>query len=228
MCFPIFRGLSHWQRMGVARFVEANNMNNHRLSLLLPVLLVACATDLEPQHNTMQDYEEVDTTTVLDAPSPNPGSFAPEHRFQVARGKYLVELLGCGACHTDGSLEGIPNTDLALAGSDIGIAFANPLGNENPGIVFPPNITPDKDTGIGLWSDKQIARAIRVGIGRHARRRIAVMPWKGYTKMTEEDLTAIVGYLRSISPIHHQVPNEIEPGQKTNESFVYFGVYRSR
>ncbi len=203
-------------------------MNIHRLSLLLPILLVACATESEPQYNPMQDYEQLDVTTVLDAPSPNPGNFAPEHQYQVARGKYLVELLGCGACHTDGALEGVPDTDMALAGSDIGIAFANPLGNKDPGVVFPPNITPDKETGIGLWSDKQIARAIRVGVGRHARRRIAVMPWKGYAKMTEEDLMAIVSYLRSIKPTHHQVPDEVEPGEKASEPFVYFGVYRSR
>jgi len=46
--------------------------------------------------------------------------------------------------------------------------------------------------------------------------------------MTEEDLTAIVSYLRSIEPIHHPVPGEVAPGQKTSDPFVYFGVFRSR
>jgi hypothetical protein len=54
------------------------------------------------------------------------------------------------------------------------------------------------------------------------------MPWQGYTKMTSDDVTAIVSYLRSIDPIEHQVPDEVAPGQKARSPFVYFGVYRSR
>lgn len=199
-----------------------------RLVLFAPLILVACATESEPQYYPLDDYEQLDAATILDAPSPVPGNFAPEHRYQVERGEYLVELLGCGACHTDGALEGAPQIDRALAGSGIGIAFTNPLGGENPGIVFPPNITPDENTGIGLWSDQQMELAIRIGLGRHVGRRIAVMPWQGYTKMSDEDVTAIVSYLRSIEPVRHEVPDEVKPGQTTSHPYIYFGVYRSR
>ncbi len=205
-------------------------MNAYRFALFAPFFLIACATETatETPYNPLQDYEELDATTVLNAPSPTPGNFAPEHRFQVERGKYLVELLGCGSCHTDGALEGVPNFNRSLAGSGIGIAYSSPLGTENPGVIYPPNITPDMETGIGLWSDQEIDRAIRMGLGRHAGRRIAVMPWQGYTKMTNEDVTAIVSYLRSIDPVEYQVPDEVAPGQKATEPYVYFGVYRSR
>ncbi len=203
-------------------------MRLHRLAMFVPLLLVACATDSEPPYDPLEDFEEIDATTILDAPSPVAGNFAPEHQYQVRRGEYLVELLGCGACHTDGALEGAPQIDRALAGSSIGIAFTNPLGTETPGIVFPPNITPDDETGIGSWSDQQIERAVRIGLGRHAGRRIAVMPWQGYTKMTDEDVTAVVSYLRSIEPVRHQVPDEVVPGQTTRHPYIYFGVYRSR
>jgi len=205
-------------------------MNAYRLVLLAPFLLAGCAaeTTTASSYDPLQDYEELDATTVLNAPAPVAGNFAPEHRFQVERGKYLVELLGCGSCHTDGALEGVPNFNRSLAGSAIGIAYSSPLGTENPGVIYPPNITPDKETGIGLWSDQEIDRAIRMGLGRHAGRRIAVMPWQGYTKMTNADVTAIVGYLRSIDPVEHQVPDEVAPGQEAKEPFVYFGVYRSR
>lgn len=198
--------------------------------LLSTLLLVGCATDTVPEapYDPLTDYEEVSAMTVLDAPEPQPGNFAPENRFQVERGEYLVELLGCGSCHTDGALEGVPNFDRALAGSSIGIAYSNPMGNRAPGIVFPPNLTPDEDTGIGLWSDKQIESAIRLGAGRHSGRKIVIMPWQGYNKMTREDIEAIVAYLRSIKPVRHKVPDEIFPGQTTDEPFVYFGVYRSR
>lgn len=199
-----------------------------RLALIAPLFLVACATESEPQYDPLEDYEEIDAATILDAPSPIAGNFAPEHLYQVKHGEYLVELLGCGACHTNGALEGAPQMDMAFAGSRIGIAYANPLGDDTPGVVYPPNITPDKETGIGLWSDQQIERAIRVGLGRHVDRSIAVMPWQGYTKMTEEDATAIVSYLRSIEPIHHQVPDEVQPGDTATDRYVYFGIYRSR
>ena len=182
----------------------------------------------EPVVTPYSDYEELNSVTVLDAPNPAAGNFAPENRFRVERGQYLVELLGCGGCHTDGALEGAPKMNRALAGSRTGIAYMNPFRNDRPGVVYPPNITPDVRTGIGGWSDAQIASAIRAGQGRHLSRRIAVMPWQGYAKMTSDDIDAIVAYLRSIKPVEHEVPGEVSPGTRASEPFVYFGTYRSR
>jgi mono/diheme cytochrome c family protein len=206
-------------------------MKKSCLALLATFVVSACATETvsEAPRDPLQDYEELDSTTVLDAPAAEPGRFAPENLHQVERGQYLVELLGCGACHTDGALEGVPDFDKALAGSSIGIAHSSPLGNSNPGIVFPPNLTPDEETGIGLWTDRQIENAIRrIGVGRHSGRRIVVMPWQGYTRMEPEDVKAIVAYLRSIPAVRHKVPDEVMPGQEAENPFVYFGVYRSR
>lgn len=199
----------------------------YRMCLILfPVLLSSCAS--EPPASPLAGLEELKSTRILDAPSPLPGNFAPENRYMVERGEYLVELLGCGGCHTDGALEGAPRLDKALAGSGIGIAYMNPFGNDLPGIVYPPNITPDPETGIGDWSDDQIAAAVSAGLGRHPSRRIAVMPWQGYAKLSEEDATAIVAYLRSIKPVSNKVPDEVIPGQRAAAPFVYFGIYRSR
>ena len=198
--------------------------------VLLPILLSACASDPPASSpvNPFEGLEELDSTRILDAPSPEPGNFAPENRYMVERGEYLVELLGCGGCHTDGALEGAPRMEIALAGSRIGIAYMNPFGNDRPGVVYPPNITPDSETGIGNWSDQQIAEAVRTGLGRHMSRRIAVMPWQGYAKLNEEDTTAIVAYLRSIKPVSNKVPGEVTPGQPASAPFVYFGTFRSR
>lgn len=201
-------------------------MKYRMYSLFLTLALAACAS--ETRYNPHADYEELDATTILDAPSPVPGNFAPENRYVVERGEYLVELLGCGSCHTDGALEGAPQLSKSLAGSRIGIAYMNPFDNDMPGVVYPPNITPDRETGIGEWSDNQIAAAVRAGLGRHLSRRIAVMPWQGYAKMSDEDATAIVAYLRSINPVRHEVPAEVRPGTKAKAPFIYFGVYRSR
>ena len=200
------------------------------LALLAPIIFAGCATKTvdEASYDPLQDYAEVDAATILDAPAPVPGSFAPEHMYQVRRGEYLVELLGCGACHTDGALDGVPDFDRALAGSRIGIAYSNPLGADNPGVIYPSNLTPDEETGIGAWSDIQIERAIRAGLARHAGKQIAAMPWQGYAKLTQEDMTAVVAYLRSIRPVSHKVPDEVLAGDEAEYPFVYFGVYWSR
>ncbi len=199
----------------------------YRLCLILmSSLMASCAG--EPPSNPLAGFEELSSARVLDAPDPLPGNFAPENRYLVERGEYLVELLGCGGCHTDGALEGAPRMDKALAGSGTGIAYMNPFGNDRPGVVYPPNITPDPETGIGDWSDTQIAAAVRSGQGRHTSRRIAVMPWQGYAKLTDEDVDAVVAYLRSIKPIRNKVPAEVTPGRRAPAPFVYFGTYRSR
>ncbi|MGB5721207.1 MAG: hypothetical protein WBM34_10965, partial [Woeseiaceae bacterium] len=66
------------------------------------------------------------------------------------------------------------------------------------------------------------------GTGRHGSRRLATMPWRGYAKISDDDVTAIVSYLRSIEPVRHRVPDEVEPGHRASHTFVYFGVYRSK
>ena len=193
---------------------------------ITPFILISCAT--ETTYNPLDDYEEVDSVTILDAPRALAGGTAPENRDAIARGEYLVELLGCGACHTEGALVGEPRMDRSLGGSRIGIAYTNPLEHRNPGVVYPSNITPDKQTGIGLRSDTQIADAIRAGLAEHGRRAIRVMPWQGYAKLSADDSNAIVGYLRNIKEIQHRVPDEVPPGRRAREPFVYFGIYRSR
>ena len=190
--------------------------------LALQLLLIACATPPNP----LDDYEQLTPATDLDAPAAS--GVAPRNAEAVARGRYLVELLGCGVCHTDGALEGSPRHELALAGSDTGIAYTNPLAFRYPGVVFPPNITPHDETGIGLWRGEDVAAAIRAGLGRHGSQRIAVMPWQSYARLSNNDVMAIVGYLQSLEPVEHLVPENTEPGQRTSERYVHFGVYRSR
>ena len=201
-------------------------MMGARFLMFAAVMLAGCAA--EAPTDLMKRYEEVDAKTILDAPSGIPGTFAPENRDLVARGEYIVELLGCGACHTDGALAGDPDFDRSLAGSSTGIAYTDPMGEKYPGVIYPANITPDDSTGIGAWTDQQIANAVRAGLGRHSSRRIAWMPWQGYARISDDDVDAIVAYLRSIKPVRHQVPNEVEPGKRAKHPYVYFGVYRSK
>ena len=201
-------------------------MQNSVLLWVSALLVAGCASDAA--YDPLDDYEELDRATVIDAPGPEAGRYSPIDRDMIDRGEYLVELLACGSCHTNGAFDGVPDMSRPLAGSDTGIAWTSPLQSEHPGVVYPSNITPDEDTGIGRWSDAQIANAVRAGVGRHGSRRMVTMPWQGYAKMTDDDVDAIVLYLRSIKPIKHKVPDPVEVGEKAQKPFVYFGVYRSK
>lgn len=224
MCFPLLRRAKISSTLVFFTGSEVVKAICRHLAVVL--MLSACAA--EDFAGPFSQYEEVEAATILGAPEARAGSYAPESRAAVMRGRYLVELLGCGACHTNGALVGDPDPLRQLAGSRIGIAYSNPLGDSRPGIVYPSNITPDVETGIGAWSEGQIVAAIRAGQGRHGNRRIAVMPWQGYAKLSPEDATAIAAYLLSVPPVSHDVPDEVEPGTRSQHPYVYFGVYQRR
>ncbi len=196
------------------------------LTVCLPILLVsltACTTTFDPA----RDLDEVKPVTVMESPLPevSGGAYDPE---QVSHGKYLVELLGCGSCHTDGALVGAPVPGRQLAGSGTGIAYTSPLEDRHPGIVYPSNLTPDHETGLGTWKDEEIVNIIRTGTDRHGRRQLPVMPWPAYARVSASDAQAIVAYLRNLPPIRHRIPQNVDPGTRSAEPFVYFGVYQSR
>jgi mono/diheme cytochrome c family protein len=187
----------------------------------LLALLAGCAT-----RDPLAGYEELTPATVMEAPPPASDQRARDPE-QVAHGRYLVELLGCGTCHTDGALIGEPRSDRRLAGSSVGIAYSDPVHEPRPGVVYPRNLTPDPATGLGRWSDEQMIRAIRGGVNKHGTASLLVMPWGAFSKMSDGDVRAIVAYLRSLPPVQHQVPQNAPPGTEAPAPFVHFGVYRS-
>lgn len=143
----------------------------------------------------------------------------------VARGEYLVNLLGCGRCHTEGYLAGNAPTGPHLAGSRVGIAYTDTRGDEHPGLVFAPNLTPDDATGLGTWSVRDITRALITGVGTDGHQRLPVMPWPNYGALTDGDLEAIARYLKSLAPVRRQIPDITAPGAKPAHPYVRFGVY---
>jgi cytochrome c553 len=166
---------------------------------------------------------------------------------RLTRGSYLVnQAMGCGTCHTTkvgGTFLGGERTDRFLAGNDV----------EMPSYGFKfwiPNITPDKETGIGAWTDDQIMRAIRDGIGRDEHLLFPMMPFNSYQHVSDEDLRAIVAFLRSVPPVkaerkikenefgflaeffinrgiaHHLPAKSVAPPDKSNQ--VKYGEYVMR
>ena len=80
------------------------------------------------------------------------------------------------------------------------------------GISFTANLTPDQNTGLGVWTEEMFIKTIREG--KHmgnGRPILPPMPWPGFAKMTDDDLKAIFAYLRTITPISNRVPDPIPP-----------------
>ncbi len=153
---------------------------------------------------------------------------------QIKRGEYLVTIGGCNDCHTPWIMSkelGHPVPDMSralsghprdfkiekqarlegdrwgFAGAATNTAFSGPWG-----VSFAANLTPDRNTGIGIWKPEIFRTTIRNG--RHwgvARPILPPMPWFNYRHMSDEDLNAVFAYLRTLKPIENQVPEPLPP-----------------
>ena len=122
---------------------------------------------------------------------------------RLARGEYLVEgVAHCFQCHS--------THDLTKVEAPIveGMKGAGWLMEEAPGLgsIVAPNITPDKETGIGNWTDDEIARAIREGVSRDGSALFPIMPYESFRDMSDEDLASVVVYLRTIPAVRNSLP----------------------
>jgi mono/diheme cytochrome c family protein len=130
----------------------------------------------------------------------------------VAKGQYIFALAGGCACHT------VPKGTFNAGGR----AFPIPLGK-----VYSTNITQDKETGLGSWTDQQIQDAIVKGIRRDGSRIIPVMPYEAYSGMAQEDLKALIAYLKTLKPVKKPTP-ELESKAPLTRSVgipVYLKVF---
>lgn len=123
---------------------------------------------------------------------PSPQDFA-----QVERGRYLAIAGDCVACHGD------PGGSGALSG---GRAIATPFGS-----ILAPNITPDRGTGIGGWTFAQFDGAVRVGRMPGGKWLYPAMPFPYYSRMSAEDVSALLAYLKTLKPVRHSVHSDTLP-----------------
>lgn len=128
---------------------------------------------------------------------------------RVARGKYVFTLADCSGCHSERDFSRF-SAPVVPDGIGKGTVFPPELGL--PGKVVAPNITPDKETGIGAWTDAEKIRAIRDGIAKDRGTLFPFMPYPYYRHMSDADVQALVAYINTLKPIANQVPRtELPP-----------------
>jgi len=156
----------------------------------------------------------------------------------VKRGQYLVNAIGCGDCHTPlkmGPKGDEPDMARMLSGhpqsvslttppapggpwigafNETGTAFAGPWG-----ISYTRNLTPDKETGLGDWTEQNFIETIRTGkrMGK-GRELLPPMPYESFRNMTDEDLKSIFAYLRTIPVVKNKVSEPIPPAGQPGSS----------
>lgn len=157
---------------------------------------------------------------------PAPAADPAAHR--VARGRQLVSIGGCNDCHTpmkfdaelgmpvpdmtrmlSGHPQGGPDPASTLSGHDIAAIGPTFTSFRLPfGVVYPANLTPDKDTGLGGWTEEMFVRAMRTGrhMGGSGRPILPPMPWMTLAQQSDADLKAIFAYLQSLPALRNDVP----------------------
>lgn len=118
-------------------------------------------------------------------------SAGPQDFSAVEHGRYLAIAADCGSCHTN------PDSHQPFAG---GRPIETPFG-----FLVAPNITPDRETGIGAWTDEEFDAAVRQGRSRDGARLYPAMPFPYFTHMSRQDVADIRAYLNTIEPVHNPV-----------------------
>ena len=163
-------------------------------------------------------------------------STGPNGSARVERGKYMVAVMGCNDCHTplkmgpkgpepdmERFLTGHPEQMGPLpaataqgpwlwAGAATNTAFSGPWG-----ISYAANLTPDRNTGLGIWTEQMFVNAIRTG--RHmgtSREILPPMPWPAFRNASDEDLKSIYAFLRTLKPVVNHVPDVQPPAVATD------------
>jgi mono/diheme cytochrome c family protein len=169
-----------------------------------------------------------------------PGATAPAGTAQspVERGKMLIIGGGCHDCHTPKIMTPRgPEADMSkmLSGHPESSGVPQPFkGDAGPwairinehltawngawGVSFAANLTPDQNTGLGIWTEEMFLNALK--LGKHmgtSRPILPPMPWNWYGQLPDEDLKAMFAYLKSIPPIANRVPIPLDPSGKPIE-----------
>ena len=188
--------------MTMYQFVQHQFMQ--RFLLVLACLLLGCSS--AEQAPAYLELTEAQARPLTDRTFET----TPE---RLARGEYLAEgLLRCFTCHSerDWDAPGAPPIEATKG--------AGAMYSVNADIwITAPNLTPDDETGIGTWTDDMLARAIREGVGHDGRVLHPAMDYGSFRRISDDDLAAVIVFLRSRLPVHNPLPPTVLPMQQQQE-----------
>ncbi|MFT3697681.1 MAG: c-type cytochrome [Kofleriaceae bacterium] len=153
------------------------------------LVVVGCGSKDPKPMPAPEKHEVIDVTSRDAAVAVDP---------RLARGEYIANVSGCLVCHTGLAANGAPDFEHLGAG---GLEMPDPMGTWKT-----PNITPDKSSGVGSWTDEQLITVIREGTRPDGSQLYSIMPYALYNRMTDDDVQALVAYLHTLKPVDHVVP----------------------
>ncbi len=196
-------GIGTWSEEEIAAALQRGvTPDGHQLSPAMPYMRFSALSDqealavgayllsLDPVTNAVEhgdQHDEPEPYTPANEPPAEPPTDA------VARGEQLVTIANCGGCHTPRDQE-----DMLLAGNMLREEFAS-------------NLTPDEETGIGSWSEEEIATFLQTGThpdGSQVEGAMAQQIDRRFSTLTDEDAAAIAAYLKSIPAVENSAPEE--------------------
>lgn len=200
-------GLGSWSDGEILRALrEGVSKDGHALFPLMPypnyqamsdedaTAIIAYLRSLPPVKNPIPSRElDFPVNMIVNTiPKPVEGTVPPPPSDMVKRGAYIAAMASCAECHTPRTPQGAPVEGKHFAG---GFTFKDA---DLPGGVKMPNITSHEEDGLGVWSDEQIEGAIRYGQRPDGSRLHPVMPWPAYNGMSDQDMEALIAYLRTV------------------------------
>jgi mono/diheme cytochrome c family protein len=150
--------------------------------------------------------EQIARTVTASIPRPAPtGAGASEQSALAARGRYLYTVASCALCHGNHGAGGAKISWTAF------------------GTLWSRNITPDRETGIGAWTDREIARAIRSGVTPDGRSlHWQGMIWDHASNWDEEDVRALIAYVRAMPPVRRATPPARPPAPDDCTTYTFW------
>lgn len=164
-----------------------------RLKSLVFMTFVVCGglTFAAPQSGDVHSHKELLLDGYYPAYPPTTQSSDPVKNALIQRGEYLAKMGDCISCHTNVKAGTPP-----YAG---GLPLKTPFGT-----FYSPNITPDKETGIGTWNEQDFIRAIKDGRDPHGQNYFPVFPYVYFSKITDDDAKALYAYFMNIPAVHQE------------------------
>jgi len=160
------------------------------IAVIIATNFTSCNNQSDKQASTDQSLSPDDSMTAM-----------------IKHGEYLAyHVAACMHCHSTRDITKYSGPIKPGTEGGGGEEFSHAILADIPGVLYGKNITPDKETGIGTWTDEELLRAITQGISKNGDTLFPIMPYANFNRMAKHDLLSIIAYIRTLKPINNKVP----------------------